>query len=209
MCVVALGAALAPAATGTLVKAAIGSFALASTSASIYSAYTSTAAARGQAEYQRDVAENNRQMALYAAEDAERRGGEAREAQAREQAALRGRQTAALAARGLDLGSGSTLDLLDATDYFGGVDQARIRGNTQREAWGFGVEAQNYGSAADMYGATARQQRPGVAAGIALLNGAGTVADKWVTGQQWRKPPGGPSLPSDRTSAVRDITVYG
>lgn len=96
----------------------------------------STYAAIEQGNNAKDVAAYNATMQEYAAEDATRRGEEAVAEQRNRNRALIGQQRAAIAANGLDLGSGTPLDTLMATTRLGEEDIATIRSNAAREAWG-------------------------------------------------------------------------
>lgn len=179
MCVLALGAALAPTATAG-VQTAIGALTVASTTAVAYSAYAQSRGAREQASYQKAVNANNAVMSEYAAADAEKRGEEAVKDQARQITSFRSNQQAVLASRGLDITTGSPLDILESSAYYGGVDQARTRENAQREAWGYRVEGQNYTGASAMYGAQRDANSPLLATTTSLLNSGANVAQSWI-----------------------------
>ena len=136
--------------------------------------------ARNQASAMEQVARNNQTMAEYAAADAQRRGEEDAQAVQRRAAQLRGTQRSMMAARGLDLASGTPAELIDQTDFFAEQDTATARMNARREGWAIRADAANQSYAA-------RQQASGMRLSGAgsLLGSAMSVADKWTT---YRKP---------------------
>lgn len=150
-----------------------------------------------QANYQAQVAENNRITSERLAADAEQRGelDVRRHRQQVEQ--LKGRQVAALAASGVDVASGSPLDVLADTAGLGAIDAQTIRHNAAREAWQHRVQGSNQRNQAELL----RFQADNTSSGAAgtLLTGIGGIADKW-----WRyrtltagagTPAGGSALP--------------
>lgn len=138
-------------------------------------------AAKAQANYQAAVMRNNQTLAEYAAQDAEARGAEAEQQHRQKVAAFKGSQRAALAANGLDLTSGSPLDLLSDTAMLGEQDALTIRANAQREAWSARAQGANFGAEAGLLQArgTAAQQAGYMGAGASLLSGASQVAGSW------------------------------
>lgn len=90
------------------------------------------------------IAEQNAADNELRAVEALRRGGQEEEAQRRQTAVLLGRQRAALAAGGVDTGSGTALNLQEDAAAFGEQDAQTIRDNALREAWGYRRGAENY-----------------------------------------------------------------
>lgn len=144
-----------------------------------YGAYEASKATKGKYKYDAQVAINNARIAEYQAEDALRRGEQTKVAIGLKTGALKGSQRASLAARGIDIGEGSPLDILTSTDYMGGVDTATATTNAEKEAWGHRVRAKNYESEAEMLYGAADNTNPFAAAAGTLLTGAGRVADSW------------------------------
>lgn len=187
MCWFAAVPAVAGAAgTGTFLGMSAATMATVSTVASIaglgmsaIGAYNQSKASKAAYEYQAAVANNNATMAEYKARDAITRGQSAEVAQRMRTAGLKGTQRANLAARGLDLGEGSALDILAGTDYMGEADALTIRDNASREAWGYRNNAASSSADAGMYGSRASAESPGTAAATSLLTSAGTVASGW------------------------------
>ena len=131
--------------------------------------------AKGQmdaAEAAKAAAERNSQMATIMGHDAEDRGDLEQQRIGRQVSAVRGQQTANMAANGLDLTSGTPAAVLAQTDYYGLEDQRTAVNNANREAAGYKNRANGYNSEAASY-------NPYMTAGSTLLAGGGTVADKW------------------------------
>lgn len=181
MCVVALGAAMG--ATTTAGAATVGTIMASSIALSGYSAYSQAQMGREQASYQKAVNNNNAVMAEYERQDAIERGEEAVQAHYRKVSAFRGTQEASMAARGLDISTGTPLDILSATDYFGAVDARTIQSNAERAGWSSTVDAMNFRSAAKMQGAARSYYSPLLATGTSLLGGASNVASTWASRQ--------------------------
>lgn len=156
------------------------------------SAYSASASAKAQGNYQAKVAENNAVMAEYSRLDANQRGGEAAVKAQQEARRLRGAQVTRLAANGLDLNSGSAAAILDDTDYFAQQDAQQIRNNAARQAWGYQVEGQNLTSSAAMFRASADAEKPLMSAGLSLLGSAGQFAGAKYAAKTAAKPAGTP-----------------
>lgn len=101
------------------------------------------AAARAEGDFQAGVLGLNADLADRAAEDAILRGNEAANRSRAGTRALAGAQRATLAAQGIDINSGTALDLQSETQDLGELDILTISNNAQREAYGFKVEAFN------------------------------------------------------------------
>jgi hypothetical protein len=147
--------------------------------ASAYGAYTKAKGEKAAYNYQAQIAENNRQMATWQAEDAITRGQTAAARLQLKTAQLKGTQRASLAARGLDLGEGSPLNILTDTDFMGAIDANTLTDNAAKEAWAFRQQASNYGSNAELLRMRADNVSPLMDAGTTLLTGAGKVASTW------------------------------
>ncbi|MCC7063241.1 MAG: hypothetical protein IT456_10580 [Planctomycetes bacterium] len=145
----------------------------------VFGAYSDSKAKQASYRYSADIARNNAFLAEYAARDAHRRGEETKADIQRKAGALKSSQIASLAARGLDLGEGSPLDILTSTDVMKETDVARAGANADREAWGHRVRATNFRSEADMLDSAGENTSPFMAAGGSLLTGATNVASTW------------------------------
>lgn len=153
-----------------------------SAAVSAYGAYQSSMAQKKSAEYQAQVAQNNAQIASWNAQDALERGQRAEADQRMKNSQFKSDQRASLAARGLDLGEGSPVDILATTDFMGERDALAIRDNAAREAWGYRIQANNSTDNANLLISKANSENPTMAAGMSLLGSAGSVASKWYGG---------------------------
>lgn len=139
--------------------------------------YTASAQ-RAAGRYEQQVAERNATIAEQQAEQAKQIGNIDEERQLRRVRAALGSQRAALAANGLDINSGSALDLQAETAGFGAADALNLRSNALREAWGFNVEATNQRNA----GRAARAQGRNSAFGTLLTTGASVAGMGYQSG---------------------------
>lgn len=135
-------------------------------------------AARAAGRYEQQVAERNATIAEQQAEQAKQIGNIEEERQLRRVRAALGTQRAALAANGLDVNSGSALDLQAETAGFGAADALNLRSNALRQAWGFQVEATNMRNA----GRAARAQGRNAAIGTLLTTGASMAGQAYGAG---------------------------
>lgn len=150
--------------------------AAASTVFSTVGAYRNSQSAKAAYEYQAEVARNNATVNEWKAQDAITRG-QTDEANRRMQTAqLKGRQRAAMAARGVDLGEGSALNILTDTDYMGEIDALTIRDNANREAWAFRSAGANDTANAGLLSTRASNESPGREAFTSLISSASKVA---------------------------------
>lgn len=99
-------------------------------------------------KYQSAVANQNAQVAEAQAQDSINRGNAQAEEVRRRNAQAAGTQAATMAASGGDLSSGSNLDIFGDTAQFGMLDSLTTVNNSQREAYGYQVQAANYRSEA-------------------------------------------------------------
>jgi len=146
-------------------------------------AVSSLFGAKGQAdassaygENQADIYDTNARLKDLLAEDAIIRGD--RQAVKAKQSAKRliGSQRAALAAQGIDIESGSALDIQEETASLGAEDALNIRNNAWRESWGYKVQANNYRSAASISRTTAKNKSKNTL----LTGGLNAVKDIFV-----------------------------
>jgi hypothetical protein len=92
-------------------------------------------------KYNAAVADQNARNLDRAALDAENRGDYAAAKQGVATQRILGSQRAAAGAMGIDMSSGSALDILVATAGIGEEEAQTIRNNAAREAWGLRSEA--------------------------------------------------------------------
>lgn len=127
--------------------------------------------------YQAAVARNNTILAQRASADALARGQVAQQNQAAAGRQLLGKERATLASNGVDVNSGSALDITTDTAGENKLDQLTVLSNAQREADGFTAQGGNFNAQAALDTAAADNQGSGVL-GTAFA-GAGSVAAKW------------------------------
>lgn len=127
-----------------------------------------------QGQVAKQVGRNNQIMAEYAAQDALRRGELDAQSVRRKADALKGTQRSLMAAKGLDLTSGTPAELIDQTDFFGEMDQNTARFNAKKDAW----SSRYQGTLARAEGNAAARQA-NIGAFSTILGTASQVADKW------------------------------
>jgi len=144
-----------------------------------------------QNSYQSKVAKANATLESQRAADALDRGTEDQDRLGRRYRAIRGQQTAAMAANGIDVDFGSAGDTLrDTTDFYR-EDAATTARNTANEVRGIDISAANYGaqaSAASM-AATGALVGAGFDMGSTILGGIGRAnkisANRKAGGSGW------------------------
>lgn len=167
-----LGESLEPLAMGTQVAGGV---------MAAGAAASKSIADRAAYNIQATATENNATLEHAAAGDAIRRGQVAQVGSELRTRQVKGAQIAGMAANGVDLGSGSPLNILSDTDLTGINDVNVIAMNAAKEAWGFNLRASNDESNARLLRARAAMESPVRAAGTSLLTSAGTVASKWYS----------------------------
>lgn len=110
-------------------------------SSSIGSAYTQAKAYEMQGKYQAQVGAINSEFAELAAEEAKRRGELAISQERKNIRQVRGSQRASLAAQGIDIDSGSALEVQLETEDTGARNILTIKTSAVQEAWGFKTKA--------------------------------------------------------------------
>lgn len=138
------------------------------------------------ANYNAQVAANNQIIAQQNAKQA-LQAGEAQEQQQRmKTAALIGSQRAAQAANGIQIDSGSALDVQSSAAELGELDALTIRSNASKTAYNYEAQAANYGSQAALDKAQAgwASQAGDIAGYSTLLTGASSLSSKWLLANQ-------------------------
>lgn len=113
---------------------------------SLASGFAQSQAIRAQADYEQQQANTNARLAELNAEQTLKKGEKEAQAHKRKVSGLIGAQRAALAGQGVDIGTGSALAVQEETAVQGVVDEATIRNNAYREAWGLKFQAEEYRS---------------------------------------------------------------
>ena len=187
---------------------------IASAGSTIFStlgAYAQARAEKQQLKYQATIDEQNRRIAEYNKEAAIERGDIEEKQRRLEISRDQGTQLAFLASHGVDVGSGSSLDILSDTAFTGELDALTIKDNAMREAFGYEVDAYNKAASASMKRTAADNISPAGSALATFATGASKTGAKyydlksqgaWATkpgsvprtsssggfGMDWRKP---------------------
>lgn len=106
-------------------------------------AYSQSQAMKSQGEYQAQIANTNAKLADIKSQDAIDRGNRSANLNDTQTKKLIGSQRAALAAQGIDVNSGSAVDVQSDSASLGALDSLTIRNNAWRESWGYKVESVN------------------------------------------------------------------
>lgn len=130
----------------------------------LYSAWSEYRAGR----FNEQVARYNQHLAQVQSQDALARGYQEESQRRRATRRLIGAQRARLAAQGLDVNSGDAALIQEQTAAAGEEDALTIRNNAQREAWGYRVQAADYGFQAKQ----ARREGTERAVGTIISSGA-------------------------------------
>lgn len=152
---------------------------LAGTALSTYGAYQGSKASKDAYSQQSEVSARNAQVSEWQAQDALARGSRDASRSRMRTRQVKGAQRAAMAANGVDLGTGSALNILTDTDYFGDVDADTIKDNAGKEAWALRTQAQNFSDEASLLRSRSDREKPWLAAGTSFLTAAGKVASNW------------------------------
>jgi hypothetical protein len=128
-----------------------------------------------QGRYQKSLSGVNAGYAELQAKDAIERGEKDAQAIKRRGKQIIGSQRAALAAQGVEVDSGTALELQEETSELSQVDALTVRNNAWREAWGYRAEAQAATSAGQLASITAKANARNtlVTGGINAANTAG------------------------------------
>lgn len=114
------------------------------------SAYMQSKAIKSQASWDASQMENNAKMMDFRSKEATKQGEKDAQQHAGQVKRLMGRQRAVAAAQGIEVSDGSAMELQQDTAGLGALDVVTIRNNAWKQAWGYGVEAGNLRSSANM-----------------------------------------------------------
>lgn len=163
---------------------AVGSLAasVAGAGVSAYGASKTGEANAQAATYQAQVAANNKKIADQNAQAAITSGGLQSFTQGTKTAQVVGQQKAAQAANGLDVNSGTNLNVRTATQDMGHLDALTIMNNAMKKAAGFTAQGMNFGaeSTLDTMKAGTSKTTGDIGVATSLLGGASSFSDKWI-----------------------------
>lgn len=128
-------------------------------------------------QYEQKVANMNAKLAGQQARDAEARGNIAEQTHLQKVRQMLGAQRARLGASGIEVNSGTALDLTTDTARMGAMDALTIRNNAAREAWGYRVQGVNYKAQGELAAAQGTNQAMGT-----LLTGGSQAYGTWKKG---------------------------
>ena len=151
---------------------ALASIAVGSAAMSGVSAATQANASKQSANYQAQVDQNNATIATQQRSAAIDQGQTQSMQAELQQSQLLSQQKADLTANGLNLNSGSAVDLLASTKFLGQQDVNAIQTNAARQAWGYSVQASNDQAQSSLAKWQADNTNP---AAIGAMAGAGSL----------------------------------
>lgn len=142
------------------------------------------------ANYQAQVAANNNIVAQQNASYALKAGAAKEEASRLQTAAVTARQKAIQGASGLDVESGSPIDVRSGTSTIGELDALTIRNNAAREAYGYQVQGGNFDTQGELDKAAASNDSTSgyLNASSSILGSASSIASKFGTGGSGSAP---------------------
>lgn len=191
---------------GTLIAAGSLVTGLAGAATSAVGAESQAKATAAQATYQAQVAANNQIIANQNAEAAVAQGDVQAQNQSLQNAARVGGIIAAQGASGVDVNSGSNLDVQKSQREVGELDAQTIRYNAAQQARGFEEEAASAGGQAGLYNAEAAYAPVAgdIGAAGSLLGGASSVGAKYAS---WLQQGGGSGTTGGVSSVTQDIVT--
>ncbi len=130
------------------------------------------------------IAEINARTTDLAADSAYEAGRTAKAKSDLEYGALKAGQKVGMAASMLDLGSVTSQNVLNSTDYLKEVDSDIIMANAAKQAWGLRMDATNQRNEAIGYRAEAKSINPLFSAAKSLLGSASRTADSRARREQ-------------------------
>lgn len=154
----------------------------ASAGVSAYGAYSQGQAQAGQYAYQAQIAKMNAQIAEQNANYATAAGEVSAQEAGMKERFQRGQTIAQQGAGGLAVGQGSNARVVTSELAVGQQDQALIRSNAARQAYGYRVQAASDTAqgALDTTAASNAKTAGDIGAFGSLLSGAASVSSKWV-----------------------------
>lgn len=139
-------------------------------------------AAQEAANYQAQVAANNSALEAQRAAEIRRQGQEALAEQGRKSAQKLGSVRAALGAAGVDVNSGTALDVQEGSAEIGRLDSLRVWSQAVNKAFEADVQSTNYaneGTLTRMKGKSA-SAAGNIGAATSLLGAASSFSSKWA-----------------------------
>lgn len=156
------------------------------TGLSVASALMGGSSSSKQYAYQAGIAQMNKKIALQNADYAREAGEGEAQAFGTKAAYRQGEIRTTQAASGLNVNSGSNLEVQQSQAKVDAQDMSTIRDNAARRAYGYETEAVNQEAKANAYKMAAKNAKTEgfLGAATSLVSGATSVASKWTQGQQ-------------------------
>lgn len=154
---------------------------VASTAIGMMGASAQASAASAQANYQAAVARNNAIIAEQNAQQSINVGEANAEKQGTKTAATVGSIKAAQAANGIDVNSGSPLDVRTSQEQLGRLDTLTIMNDAMQKAYNFRAQKNNFLAEADLQSmkSSYAQQAGGLNVASSLVGGISSFSSKW------------------------------
>lgn len=151
------------------------------TAVQAYGAMQQSQAQADQQEYQAAVARNNALIAQQNAQEARDRGTREENRQRLRTLQATSSSRASAAARGLDVNTGTPLDIADTIAGVGEIDALTIRSNTDKEVRNYMIQKQGFTNESSLRSANADNISDAgfISTAGTLLSGASSVAGKW------------------------------
>ena len=158
-----------------------------STTMGVVSSVQQGTAQQAQYNYQAEVARNNAKIAQANADQQRQEGIEESRLQRIKTLQAIGKQQTAMAANGIDISSGTALDIIEDTSAMGELDALTTRYNSETQAIAYEQQANNFTNQANLdVFAGENAYRSGVtnaiSTGVNGLGNAASVAGKWYSG---------------------------
>lgn len=147
-------------------------------------------ASSNAANYQAQIARNNAVIAQQNAVRTEQAGQVATEAQGRKGAAKSGSLKVAQASNGVDVNTGSAVDVQAGERMTNQLDTETVASNSEQHAYGYRTQSDNFKSEADLDQAKADNAIPAAVLGATggLLSSASSIGGKWGGSGGWSTP---------------------
>lgn len=187
---IAAGVAEAGTAGGLSMAALTGGLSLLSGGISAIGAITQGQAASENAQFQSEVASQNQQIANMNAQQTTQVGEAQTEQQQQKTKATVGAIEAAQGASGIDVNTGSAVDVRSSASELGELDALTIRSNAARTAYGFEVNAQNQGAESQLLSQESEQAEigGGLSGFGSLLSGVSQGSRNYLAWQSQGNP---------------------
>ena len=145
-------------------------------------AKTSADATAASYDYKAQVASNNAVIAKRNADEATRTGEFQAQAQGLKTKNLIGTQLVTQASNGLDVGSGTNVNVRQSAEELGHLDTLTILHNAAKNAAGFKAQGMNFEAESQLDKASASNAKTAgdFSMVTSLLGSAGSFSDKWI-----------------------------